>query len=151
MTITVQANKTLSAFRILGNEGSHQGSQTGTHLDLGVSQRRMDAKQGRPGLKSSESGTCPWGSALLPLPCERSGHVITVSRGNTCSIVPPRSLSDGPHVFVWLFWRADTMTVQTVNLPCSCSAHPAAASLVFTQNLSNKQKPYVADNPFLSL
>lgn len=150
MTTAVQAYKALSAFRILSNEGSHQGSQIGTYVGLGVSQRRMDAKQGRPGRKISVRdvtlGSCTSASS-------RSGHTVTVSMSNTCSIVPPPSLAVGPHVLEWLFWRSETMTEQTVNLSCSSIARPAAASLVFTQlkNLSNKQKPDVADNPFLSL
>ena len=132
MTRVVQAYKALSACKILSNERSHKGLQTGSYIDLGISEIRMGAKQGRPGLKSSESGMCSWGVHFWLIRW-RSGHIITVSRSSTCSIVPPPPLAEGPRVLVWLFWRWDTMTVQTVNLPCSSSAHPAAASLVFTR------------------
>lgn len=133
MTTAVQAYKAPSAFRILSCEGSHLGPQTGTCLDQEFHREGWMPNRGRPGLKNSESGTCPWGVALLPPPSERSGHIISVSSSNTCSVVPPPPLADGPHVPMWIFWRSDTMTVQTVNLPCSSSACPAADSLVFIQ------------------
>lgn len=116
----------------------------------------MDGKQDGPSLKSScrlsDVFLGSWTWCLFW--CERSGHIITVSRTDTCHTLLPPTLADGPHVLVWLFWDQiqTTMTEQTINLSCSSRAGSDASFLVFTQqkNPFNKKKPIVVDYFFLS-